>query len=161
MEIFLLFVSHCVPSLSIVNSFFKNTQTQFFAIFKEFAPKHTLPSKEIFLQKKIFYQFVHFDKVVFYSQVQIMVVMKKQQWFHQAVVSISTFYFLPHCNYNSIFPTFLQPICTLFSQAFCNNSCSSLFLQIPIFFDNNKLLHFHNHQERALHNISSLHESYK
>lgn len=161
MEIFLFFVSHCVPNLSVVNSFFfLKIHKLSFCHFQRICPKNNLPSKEFFLQKKIFYQFVHFDKVV-YSQVQITVVMKEQHWFHQALVSISTFYFLPHCNYNSIFATFLQLICKLFTQAFCINSCSSLVLQISKFFDKNKLLHLHNHQARALHNISSLHASYK
>ncbi len=39
MEIFLFFVSHCVPNLSVVNSFFFKYTNLVFAILREFAPK--------------------------------------------------------------------------------------------------------------------------
>lgn len=53
MEIFLLFVSHCVPSLSLVNSFLKNTQTLFFP-FSENLPQNYPPFKRVFLAKENF-----------------------------------------------------------------------------------------------------------
>jgi hypothetical protein len=150
MEIFLLFVSHCVPSLSLVNSFLKNTQTLFLP-FSENLPQNYPPFKRVFLAKENFLPICplwHGSLLLGFDY-----------GCHEGVAMVppsislnlnTKHYFLPHCsnsnsNSNSIFATFLRQICKLCSQAFCINSCSSLFLQISKIFNNNKLLHLHNH----------------
>ncbi len=148
MEIFLLFVSHCVPNPSIVNSFLKNTQTQFLPIFKEFA--QNIPSlQKSFSCKRKFSTNLSILTRQSTLRFRLWLSRKSNNGFTRHQSQSQPYVFLPHCNYNSIFATFLQPICKLFSLAFSNNSCSSLFLQISIIVDNNKLLHLHNHQVRG------------